>query len=485
MASIKKNFLFTASYQLVNVLLVLITAPYVSRILGPQKLGMYTYTFTFAGYFLLFAGLGFALQGKRTIAAARDNRAGVSQAFIEVFIFQIIVAISVTICYVLYTILFADESLRILFLVQAIYVVSGVVDISWLFFGMEKFQTTSIRNFVVKILTVVAILLFVKTQDDVVVYALIMAVGTLFSQLVLWAGVPKLVDFKKEYWKFNFIHLKRSLVLFIPVIAISLYTSMDKLMLGIIIDMEELAFYENAYKVITIPISLITAFEMVMLPRMVNLTAKAETNNVNKMVRSSFSIVSMLGAPMTCGLAAISQLLTIIMFGSEFEKTGPIMMIMSSIIFIASWAGVIRQEILVPRYKDKEYIISVFCGAIANLGLNLLLIPRFGATGAAFATIAAELSVCVYQIVATRKLQPYGKFLKENLPFIVASIIMGAIVYMLSKRLPSTFLSLIALILLGVAIYAIFFIIIIKVTGKTLSRRLSLKEKESVNEKNS
>ncbi len=472
MASLKKNFLFTASYQLANVLIVLVTAPYISRVLGAQMLGTYTYTFTLAGYFLMFANLGFSLQGKRSVAAARGNRAEVSRSFVEVYTFQLIVATFVAALYLLYVSFLAENTYRLLLLVQAFYVTSSIADISWLFFGMENFKATTIRNFVIKLLTVVAIFLFVKTPDDVVVYTAIMAVGTLLSQLALWIGVPGIVDFKRKYWRLNFIHLKRSFILFIPVIAVSLYTQMDKLMLGSIASMEELAYYENAYKVITIPISLITAFETVMLPRMVNLTAKANTGKIKKMIEDSFSLVMMVGAPMTFGLAAVSELLTSVMFGSEFEKTGIIMMLLAVIILFASWAGVIRKEILIPRYRDKEYIISVFLGAITNLILNALLISRFGAIGAAFATIAAEASVCIYHIAVTRKTQPYGKYLKNNLSFFIASVIMGTIVYIVSHALPNTILSLIASILIGVAVYAILFVIIIKITGRSLKDNL-------------
>ncbi len=485
MASIKKNFLFTVSYQLVNVLMVLITAPYISRVLGAQMLGTYTYTFTQAGYFVMFAGLGFALQGKRTIAALKGDRTGVSKAFAEIYIFQLIVATFVTVSYLIYIILVAKDVYRLLLLAQLFYVISAVVDISWLFFGMEKFQTTSIRNFVVKILTVAATFIFVKSPDDAFVYALITAGGALFSQMVLWIGVPKIVEFKREYWKFNFLHLKRSLILFIPVVAVSLYTSMSKLILGRISSMEELAFYENAYKVITIPISLITAFETVMLPRMVNLTAKADENKVNKVLGDSFAVVMMVGAPMMCGLAAVSELFTFIMFGVEFQKTGYIMMILSVIILVAALAGVIRKEILVPRYMDKEFTISVFVGAFANLALNLILIPRLGAIGSAIATVAAEGSVFFYQMFVTRKMQPYSKYLTSNLPFLLAAIIMGTVVYVTSELLPSTWWALVLLVILGVLIYAGLFLVIFKVKGKSIKENSLFTEKEISDEKDS
>ena len=483
MASIKKNFLFTASYQLVNVLMVLVTAPYVSRVLGAQMLGTYTYTFTLAGYFVMFAGLGFALHGKRNIAAIQDDRSAVSKVFTEVYLFQLIVATCVTAVYLVYIAFIAEESYRLLLFTQLFYVISAVVDISWLFFGMEKFQTTSIRNFIIKILTVAAIFIFVKKPDDVTVYALIMAVGALLSQLVLWLGVPKIIKFKREYCKIKFGHLWRSLILFIPVVAISLYTSMDKLMLGRMANMKELAFYENAYKVITIPISLIAAFETVVLPRMVNLRAKEDTGKVNKMVESSFSLVMIVGAPMVCGLIAVAKPLTSVMFGAEFVKTGYIMMILAVIILLAALAGVIRQEILVPQYMDKAYTLSVFVGAFANLALNLFLIPKLGALGAAIATVAAEGSVFLYQMIVTRKMQPYHKYLKRDFPFLLAAVVMGIIVYIISEILPNKIWCLMFLILIGILIYAGLFFIIFKFSGRSIKENLLAKDKEMSGEK--
>ncbi len=477
MSSIKKNFMFTASYQLVNMLMPLITAPYIARVLGAQTLGTYTFTFTIAGYFLLFANLGFSFHGRRIIAANKGNRTEVSKAFAEIYSLQTITAASVTIFYLLYIFLVAESSYRILLLVQTFYVASAIADVSWLFFGVENFKTTSIRNFAIKFITVVAMFLFVKSPDDVIVYALIMAGGTLLSQIVLWIGVPSIVDIKREFWKLKLIHVKRSLILFVPVIAVSLYTVMDKLMLGSIGSMEELAFYENAHKVISIPIGLITAFETVMLPRMVNLTAKVDTYRVNKLLDESFSLVMMAGAPMMCGLIAVSDLLTTVMFGSAFERTGNVMMILAITILFASWAGVIRKEILVPRNMDKEYVISVFLGAVINMVLNFILISKFGAIGAAYATVAAEASVCIYQTVITKNTQPYKKHLKNNLPFLLAAIVMGVTVYIISSLIPRTVLSLIAAIFIGVVVYAIMFGIIIKITGKSFKDSLLLKSK--------
>ncbi len=477
MGSLKKNFLFTASYQLINMLLPLITAPYISRVLGAQTLGTYTYTFTLAGYFLMFANLGFSFHGRRIIAANKGERATISRSFTEIYMLQLIAAAGVTACYLLYVAFIADKSFRILYLIQILYVASSIVDISWLFFGVENFKTTSIRNFAIKFITVVAIFLFVKSPDDVTMYALIMAGGTFLSQVVLWIGVPCIVDIKREYWSFNFAHVKRSVILFIPVIAVSLYTVMDKLMLGRIAGMDELAFYENAHKVISVPVGLITAFETVMLPRMVNLTAKKDTYRVNKLLDESFSLVMMAGAPMMCGLMAVSELLTDIMFGSAFERTADVMVILSITILFTLWAGIIRKEILVPRNLDKEYVISVFFGAVINLGLNFVLIPKYGSTGAAYATVAAEAGVCIYQTVITRKTQPYKKHLTNNFLFLLASIVMGVFVYVVSRLLPSTVLSLVSVVFIGILVYAVMFAIVIKITGKSFKDSLLFKNK--------
>lgn len=472
MNSIKKNFLFNASYQLLNILLPLVTAPYIARTLGAVGLGEYTYTFTLASYFQMFAILGFAFHGNRQIAKNRDDRQKRSQAFFEIFTFQVLISSFVAFVYVLYVVLLADPVHRKLLLVQIFYVLSAMLDVSWLYFGMENFKATTIRNFAVKLLTLAGIFTFVKTPDDVHLYAVIMAGGTLISQLILWCGVPKIVDVKKEYCRLKLEHLVRSFILFVPMIAVSVYSMMDKLMLGGLAGMEQLAFYENAHKIISAPICLITAFEAVMLPRMINLASKGERESADKLIEESFSLVGMVAAPMTVGMVVIANRLTLLLFGEDFSASGGIMTILAVTIPLVSWAGVIRKEILIPGNQDKTYIISVFVGAGVNLVLNAVLIPVIGAVGAAWGTVMAEVSVCVYQSAKTWKSHPYKKYLRDNFLFVVAALIMGLCVCTLDRLLPANALCLVGIIIVGIAVYFVLFVAVLKIQKKSIKDSL-------------
>ena len=159
MESVKKNFIYNTIYQILLVILPLITAPYISRTLGANAVGVYSYTNSVAYYFILIAMLGISNYGNRTIASVRDNKEKLNEKFSSIYTLQFILFIIAIISYVVYSLFIASEN-NMIFLLQTFYVVSGLLDISWLFFGLEQFKLTVFRNVVIKILTVISMFIF-------------------------------------------------------------------------------------------------------------------------------------------------------------------------------------------------------------------------------------------------------------------------------------------------------------------------------------
>ena len=162
---IKQNYLYNVIYQLLLVLLPLLTAPYISRVLGTEGVGIYSYTYSIAYYFVLFAMLGINNYGNRAIAKVKDNSEELNRTFSSLLIFHIYISILTTIAYVFYCIFLVKDNTYIAIL-QVLYVLSGIFDINWFYFGMEKFKLTVTRNTIIKLLSVIAIFLFVKNEND-------------------------------------------------------------------------------------------------------------------------------------------------------------------------------------------------------------------------------------------------------------------------------------------------------------------------------
>ena len=427
MKSLQKNFLYNVLYQILLVILPLITAPYISRTLGATAVGVYSYTYSVAYYFLLIAMLGIGNHGNRSIAAVRDDRKKLNKKFSIIYYLQVITFSIAILAYAIYLVLFVKDN-RLIVLLQLIYVTSGLFDIGWLFFGLEQFKLTVARNTLIKISTVVLMFVFVHKPSDLWKYTLIMSAGTLFSQAYLWLYVKKYVSFEKCSVKEITSNIKPVLILFIPVLAYSIYKVMDKIMLGNMSSYDQVGFYNNAEKIINIPMGIITALGTVMLPRMSNIVANGDKKRVDDYIRISAKLVTLLSSAIAFGLMGVSSVLAPVFFGDEFIACGEIIRLLSVTVFFIAWANVIRTQYLIPNKRDSIYLTSTMVGAILNLIINWMLIPKYQANGAAFGTIVAEFSVMLVQMVAVKNELPMRKYIMSCSPILIIGLIMAVLV---------------------------------------------------------
>lgn len=392
MSSLKKNLAYNVAYQILVIILPLITAPYVSRVLGADGLGTYSYIFSIVTYFGLFGMLGIANHGNRSVALVRDNRQKVSEAFSNTYIIQLCTTVIALLLYFLFIYCWFSGDKTIAY-IESIIVLSYVLDITWFFFGLEQFAVTVTRNAIIKIATVVAIFIFVRSREDLWIYALIMSCGMLFSQIYLWLRIRKYADFCKPSWSQVKSNIKPVLMLFIPAIAYSIYKLLDKVMLGAMSSMSQVGLFDNAEKIINIPSSLITAFGTVMMPRITVLLGTGDEHRISYLNKISVRYFTLLVVGAAFGLAGICNVLAPVYFGSEFVGSAPIIAGLGFSLIFVTWANVIRTQYLIPNKLDKPYVISSVIGALANLAVNIILIPKFAGIGAMIGTIIAEFTV--------------------------------------------------------------------------------------------
>lgn len=408
MANIKKNFALTFSYNILNILIPFICTPYIARVLGAEKMGIYSYSYSVAFYFVIFAMLGLNNYGNRTIAAVRDHHDQLSKSFWNIYYMQCFLSILTTVIYMLYVWAMADNRLVAFLLV--FYVISAGFDITWFFFGVEDFQFAVIRNLVIKILVMALILILVKTPGDLWLYTLVMALGFLFSQMFLWTRIRKYVDFRKPNLRESFPHLKPNLILFIPVLAISIYHFMDKIMLGNLSDMGQVGFYDNSEKIITIPQTAVAALGTVMLPRITNMMATGNQQGAIEYLKKSIILVACISSACTFGIIAVAPEFIHLYLGDGFETCIVLLYYLMPCLIFKAYANVIRTQYLIPLKNDRVYVTSVCIGAVVNLVFNFIFIPRFQAVGACIGTILAEIIVCLYQMQFIVREQNVGKY---------------------------------------------------------------------------
>ena len=469
MKSLQKNFLYNVLYQILLVILPLITAPYISRTLGATAVGVYSYTYSVAYYFLLIAMLGIGNHGNRSIAAVRDDRKKLNKTFSSIYSLQVITFSIAILAYAIYLVLFVKDN-RLIVLLQLIYVTSGLFDIGWLFFGLEQFKLTVARNTLIKISTVVLMFIFVHKPSDLWKYTLIMSAGTLFSQAYLWLYVKKYVSFEKCSVKEITSNIKPVLILFIPVLAYSIYKVMDKIMLGNMSSYDQVGFYNNAEKIINIPMGIITALGTVMLPRMSNIVANGDKKRVDDYIRISAKLVTLLSSAIAFGLMGVSSVLAPVFFGDEFIACGEIIRLLSVTVFFIAWANVIRTQYLIPNKRDSIYLTSTMVGAILNLIINWMLIPKYQANGAAFGTIVAEFSVMLVQMVAVKNELPMRKYIMSYSPILIIGLIMAVLVDRIGIKLGVSVSTLAIQILAGGFFFCIVTIAYLRISNDEMWR---------------
>lgn len=450
---IKRNLTYQMCYEVLVLILPLVTSPYIARVIGPEGVGIYSYSYSIANYFVLFSMLGIKNYGCRAIAQVRDDPKKLSTTFSNLLVVHVLVSLLCMAAYIGYIFLLKSE--RIYAVIQSAFVLSALFDISWFFFGIEKFKLTVSRSAAIKLLNMICIFLFVKRRDDLWKYCFIMAVGILLNQLLLWMPLRNYVRVVRPDCQNMRSHVKPLLILFIPAIAISLYKYMDKIMIGAISGREQLGFYENAEKVVNIPLSIIGAFGTVMLPRMSGLIQSSEKGVVLRYITISMRYIMCLAFALAFGLSGVGRVFAPLFWGESFAPSGVIIMGLASTIPFISFADVIRTQFLIPAKRDRAYLCSVIMGAVVNLIINLTLLPYYGAMGATVGTIAAEACVCIIQMWTVRHDLELKTYWKNALPFFLIGLCMFSGVYCLGRRLGTTWSTLFLQILLGFVFYGL------------------------------
>lgn len=466
MSRIKTNIIYNLGYQILVLIVPLVTSPYISRVLGTEGVGTYSYVSSVAYYFFILVTLGLTNYGNRYIAKNREDKVARSKAFWSIYFMQLMVGICILIAYIIYSRYIAEGPYRTYFLIYTIYIIGACLDVNWFFFGMEDFKLTTIRNTIVKLITVVLIFTLVRNEKALEMYFLIVAGSTLLSNAILWTKIPVSVTFYKPSIKEILIHIKPNFILFLPILAISIYRVMDKIMIKHLSDVIQSGYYENADRIITISMTAFSAVSTVMMPAISNMVANKDNDTVNRMLYDIMQGINGLSIAMMFGLMAISKKFAPLYFGDEFAESGILLIGLAPTIFLSGWKNVIRSQYLIPYEKDKAYMISLVSGAAVNIVVNMICIPVLGARGAVIGTIFAELVGFIIQTYVAAKEISILTIIKQAIVLVPGGLLMGAFVILLLNLLPYSLLSIMLVIIFGGLLYAALSIIALKVFDK-------------------
>lgn len=454
MKSISKNLSYQTLYQVLTIITPLITAPYLSRILGAKQLGVFSYTSSVVAYFTLFAMLGTVNYGAKVIASCSSNKRELSVSFFSIYAFQIFACLISMVAYICLVAL-TNQEYKFIAYIQALSVIACAANVNWFLFGLEEFAVVTIRNIFVKIAEVASILLLVKTESDLAIYILIMLGSTLVSNLIAFVLLKKYVSLVRISWQDIKKHIKPNLMLFFPLLAISVYHIMDKTMLGAMSTYIESGYYYNSDKLINIPLCVINGVGVVMLPRVSSMIASGKHEEVLKLLKTSLEMIVAVGVAMSVGIASISNEFVPFFFGRGFDKCIFLTYVFAPILLIKGIVSTVRMQYLIPYGRDKEFLYSVCIGAVANLVLNLIFIPKYAALGAVIGTLGAEAIACITQLYNIRKEFDLRSYFVDSLVYVFLGVILFASVRLCALINVIAPIKIIVEITVGVLVYGI------------------------------
>lgn len=402
--SIKTNAILNILNTITNMIFPLITYPYVTRILLASGMGKISFYTSLTDYAIMFASLGISTYGIRAVAKNRENKNELSKVCKELLILNAFFTIIVII--LLWCSAFFIKKIALepcLLLINTFIIIVTPIGMNWFFSGIEQYEYITKRNIFFKSLSLILVFIFVKNEKDYKIYAAITAFSTITSYICNYIYANKIVSIRTSK-KLNLRrHLKPMLMLFASVLAISVYTNLDTVMLGFICGNREVGLYTVAVKIKSVLLAVVTSVSAVLLPRLSNYISNKEKNKYYQTLNKSVTFIFLITIPLTIYFILEASDAIILLGGEDYKDAVLCMQFLMPILIISGFSNVIGNQILLPNGRDSQFMKAVILGAIVDVCFNIMLMPQFAATGAAIATLIAEIAQMSIQFCYAKK----------------------------------------------------------------------------------
>lgn len=452
--SIKKNLFYQSIYQGTRLFIPVILVPVISRALGSDGIGIYSFTSSIVEYFILFSGIGILLYGNREIAMVRDQPKKRNQLFSELFYLKMITTSFSLLVYALIVFLFFKQEF-IYYLIQSINILFVFFDVTWFFMGIEDFKKISLVNIFVQLTSFFFILFFVHTSEDLILYMLIKASGESLGFFLIWLFALKRIQMQRVTLNRLYHHIKQAMFYFLPQIGIVVYSTFNRTLLGLVSTNHNVGLYTNAMYIITAITSILTTINLVLLPRISHLFAYKKMKEIMQMIHLSIHAQLFISIPAAFGVAGIATNFVPWFFGSDFSQLQTLLPLFTPIIIVLPMGLVFAQQFLLPLGYSRQYTLSILLGAIVSITANSLLIPFIGLLGAIISILIVEYFITFYQLSKVRKYSLFTFDYSLIIRMFLAGTGMFLFIHLTTARFTSTPLATLFQIILGVLAYLI------------------------------
>lgn len=396
--SLKRNVVANALRTMLSFIFPLITFPYVSRILGPEGLGRVNFGSSVVAYFVVIASIGIPFYGTREVARYREDKEKLRSLVLELLSINLI---SILVAYALLFIAvalipqFREDAALIAILSLAIGFTA--IGMEWLFQGLEQYVYITIRSFVFQLLALVLLFVLVHGPRDVLAYAGLTTLAAVGSNVVNFISAFKYFGGRRRVPLRLGRHLRPIFTMFGMNVAISVYLNLNAVMLGFFSGNSAVGFYSVPLKIVNIVQSVVGSFAAVMMPRSSFYIQNKQSKEFERLVSFAFRFLITLGVPCVIGLIGLSDSIILLFAGESFAPSAGVLCVTSANILIVGLSNLFGIQILIPNGKEKITFYSVVLGAVVDLCLNFLLMPRWAEMGAAISIAVTELSITLFQ----------------------------------------------------------------------------------------
>ena len=476
---ITKNYFFDVSYQVFALIVPIILTPYISRTLGVEQIGIYSFTYSIVSYFVLIATLGSSTFAVKKIGEYKDFELR-SISFFNVFIFRLFTSTLSLLAYILYSVFIMNCDLIVL--LQCFYIINVIFDITWFYQGMEKYKNISIKNFVFKILSVIFIFIFVKDSNDLYLYIIGLVAFTILGNVSMWIGIRKHVNFKCLKKCKPFKNTKEIITMFFPTIAPQLFVYIDKTLIGVLITEENIVvdtvfingisyfeerivkvsniengYYEQAEKIINMSSMLIISLAYVNIPQISYAFKNSDDDSIRNLLNNSFKFLWFLSIVMYIGVVCVSDYFTPLFFGEGYDKISTLLKILGLFYIFKGINNIVGIQYLISTGKEKIFSIFLIISGIINVFLKLILIPNYYSIGACIASVIGEFTLSVLCIIYVLKnmVLSFKDVLGDVWKNVISGVVMIVIMESMKLFMSISWVNLLLLVFFGSLTYIV------------------------------
>lgn len=458
--SLMVNIGYNMISQIVALVVPLFTSPYIARVFNPELIGRYSYALANSSYFVLVECLGFSLYGQIKIAAKRDDKEETSRLFWEIIILKLLLMALSSIAYLAIIFIRSDAEQRGLSGIMLLNIIAAGIDVTWFLNGLEEFKTIAIRSIGVRLVNIISIFTLIKSDENFLLYAVIMQGANLIANLTVYPKVFKNVRWCGLKGISIFQHFRPAAIYFVPGVVNTIFSSSDKTMLGIWSGDFEVGIYEQANKISQICMNAVCAIGNVILPRASYLYHNDNAKEMaDKLIYTSLGIVQLISVPAVLGIISISEEFVLIFFGTGYEKSAAVLVILSFNVMLIALSNLCGQQCLIARERQREYNIAIIISALVNVILNVFAIKAARSIGAAIASVLASV-VCLYSIIYMSKgILSIKKIFLGSWKYYVSGLLMSVLIISVKKILYGSLGVMILHVAVGIIIYVLFLIL--------------------------